>query len=291
MNADELITGYLESGTLDEAALASLSEDDRARLVTALPELDRVRAALADDDLWHEPGDGLPSAVVAAILAEPAPASAPTAAPTPAPTAAAPAAPGPVADLAEARVRRARIAAIAASMVAAAAVVVAIIGFASRPPAPVDQTASGDPTRSIVGSSVASSTSTTPDDVLEVGFAGSNLAPGVRGTVRLKETESGVWIRLDASGLPRRDHGDFYEAWARTDDGLLVPIGTFHTGDDVVLWSGVAISDTAAITVTLERNDGNQESSGERVLVATLPDAPDPSPPGPPGSTPGSLPS
>ncbi|MBA3908262.1 MAG: anti-sigma factor, partial [Pseudonocardiales bacterium] len=61
----------------------------------------------------------------------------------------------------------------------------------------------------------------------------------------------------------------FYEAWAKTAHGL-VPIGTFHTGIDVTLWSGVSMADVDAITVSLEQNDGNQETSGQRVMIAQV---------------------
>lgn len=107
------------------------------------------------------------------------------------------------------------------------------------------------------------------DDPVEfaASLRGTELAPGAAGEVTLTKTPSGWDIRLHATGLPRRAEGEFYEAWLKDDEGLLVPIGTFNTGDDVKLWSGVAPSSFPTVTITRELADGDQASSGEVVLV------------------------
>ena len=48
-----------------------------------------------------------------------------------------------------------------------------------------------------------------------------------------------------------------------------IPIGTFSegNGDWVTLWSGASPVDYPTLSVTIEAPDGNQESSGQRVLV------------------------
>ena len=51
---------------------------------------------------------------------------------------------------------------------------------------------------------------------------------------------------------------------------MLVPIGTFNEGRGVTLWAGVAPKDFRTLTVTRERADGDQASSGEKVLVGTV---------------------
>ena len=51
--------------------------------------------------------------------------------------------------------------------------------------------------------------------------------------------------------------------------GVLVPIGTFNEGRKVTLWAGVSPKEYRSLTVTRERADGNQASSGEKVLVGT----------------------
>ena len=49
-----------------------------------------------------------------------------------------------------------------------------------------------------------------------------------------------------------------------------MPVGTFNEGVHVTLWSGVSPETFTTLTVTRERNDGDQASSGEKVLVGTV---------------------
>ena len=68
-----------------------------------------------------------------------------------------------------------------------------------------------------------------------------------------------------------RDGDDFYQAWLRSEDGNgLVPIGSFHEGDNVSLWAGVRIDDFPILTVTRETvagpKDPSQGTSGEVVV-------------------------
>jgi hypothetical protein len=98
-------------------------------------------------------------------------------------------------------------------------------------------------------------------------MSGTDLAPTAKGEVTLTKTVSGWRITLHATGLPRRANGEFYEAWLKNDQGLLVPIGTFNDGNDVTLWSGVGPADFGTLTITREVADGNQASSGEVVLL------------------------
>jgi Anti-sigma-K factor rskA len=101
-------------------------------------------------------------------------------------------------------------------------------------------------------------------------LAATSLAPGAKGEAILVRRPSGWRVRLDATGLPRLANGAFYEAWLRNDTGVLVPIGTFNDGRDVTLWAGVTPTDFTTLTVTRERVDGDQSSSGEKVLVGTV---------------------
>jgi anti-sigma-K factor RskA len=101
-------------------------------------------------------------------------------------------------------------------------------------------------------------------------LAPTALAPGASGEATLTRTTSGWRIELRATGLPRRDGGLFYEAWLRNSAGVLVPIGTFNEGRKVTLWAGVSPRDFPGLTVTREPADGNQASSGEKVLVGAV---------------------
>jgi hypothetical protein len=96
------------------------------------------------------------------------------------------------------------------------------------------------------------------------------VLPAAAGSATLTKTDSGWRIELDATGLPRLDKGRFYQAWLRNDDGTLIPIGTFNEGSDVVLWAGVPPPDFPTLTITEEAADGDQGSSGVRVLVGTI---------------------
>ena len=246
MTADDLLAAYLETGALDLEAFDALGGPDQARVRASIPDLDRARATLGDPDAWAEPAPDLEQRVLASIGSadRPSPqggdegmAGEPADAPAPA----------SVVSLDDARVKRSRIIAIGAALVAAAAIAVAIVAFADRGSVANDLATSGT----------------------EFALQGTDLLPDASGQVRLQDTSSGMRVYLDARGLPRRDNGEFYEAWAKTDKGL-VPIGTFHTGTDVTLWSGVSMADVRAITVSLEQNDGNQETSGQRVMIAQV---------------------
>jgi Anti-sigma-K factor rskA len=96
------------------------------------------------------------------------------------------------------------------------------------------------------------------------------LLPGASGKATLTKTSSGWRIQVAATGLPRLDKGRFYEAWLRNSSGVLVPVGTFNEGRDVTLWAGVSPKDFSTLTITRERADGDQASSGQKVLVGTV---------------------
>jgi hypothetical protein len=110
----------------------------------------------------------------------------------------------------------------------------------------------------------------TSGEQFRAALAPTGLAPGASGQATLRKTSSGWRIRLQATGLPRLDQGRFYEAWLRNPAGVLVPIGTFNEGRNVTLWAGVSPLDFPAISVTRERADGAQGSSGNKVLVGAV---------------------
>jgi hypothetical protein len=105
---------------------------------------------------------------------------------------------------------------------------------------------------------------------LQVALSAPATTPAAEGEATLTKTDSGWRIELDATGLPRLDGEQFYQAWLRNPDGVLVPIGSFNEGQDVTLWAGVSPRDFTALTVTRERADDDQASSGDRVLVGTV---------------------
>jgi hypothetical protein len=231
-----------------------MSDDDRIAYLAGEPaviddvaeraELDDLRDLLADPGVWADPPAALEDAVVASITAAAAssPAAVAPASVAPAPVAPAPLHP-PVVSLDAARRRRA----LRAGTLAAAAAVAVVMSAVLL-------------TR---GDDAAT-------DSLAMALEPTELAPAASGDATLTRTESGWRIELDAAGLPRLDGGRFYQAWLRDADGNLVPIGTFNESTDVVLWAGVSPREFPTLTVTEEANDGDQASSGRRVLVGTI---------------------
>jgi hypothetical protein len=122
----------------------------------------------------------------------------------------------------------------------------------------------------VVAAGVVLRDSVTTTERFHAALAATDLAPGASGDATLTKTTSGWQIELDASGLPRLDNGRFYEAWLKKADGTLVPIGTFNEGREVTLWAGVSPKEFPTLTVTRELADGDQTSSGEKVLVGTV---------------------
>jgi hypothetical protein len=142
------------------------------------------------------------------------------------------------------RWRRARVVtAAAAAMVAAALIVVAVFARSTGEPAPGTRFAAA--------------------------LSGTRLAPSAHGTASMVRTDAGWHIVLRATGLPRIDDGRYYEAWLKGAHGTLVPIGTFNQPNDVTLWAGVSPVNFPGFTVTIERADNDQTSSGRRVLTGT----------------------
>jgi hypothetical protein len=111
--------------------------------------------------------------------------------------------------------------------------------------------------------------SSTSAEQFHAALGATPTLPGASGSATLTKTSSGWRINLDASELPRLDHGRFYEAWLRNGAGVLVPIGTFNAGRNVTLWAGVSPETFRTLTVTREQADGVQASSGQKVLVGT----------------------
>lgn len=198
-------------------------------------ELDDIRGALADPALWEEPDVNLENRVVAAVeRAEQAKAEQGE---------------GAVVSLESRRRLRDR---FRVSLPALGAVAAALLIGA------------------VVGGGVIRALDRTKSPDAQVALGGTPLAPNAHGDADMRNEANGVEIRLHVSGLPRTPAGFYYQAWLKGAKGL-VPIGTFHTGEgEVILWSGVPIDQYPTITVTVEEDNGDQGSSGKRVLVGDL---------------------
>lgn len=210
---------------------------------------DDIAALLADPDLWASPSSDLAESIVAAIGDEAVGART-------APTTDADAAP-----LAPSAAGGRRVAATAdrlwswrPAVLGAAAALILLLG----------------------GVLVFSALGGADDDELFAGeLVPTGAIPDVGGEITVRSTESGLRVELDATGLPRRENGQFYEGWLRLDDDNLVPIGTFHEGMGVVLWAGIEPDRVVAMTITMEQaaepQSADQGSSGEVVLKIDFP--------------------
>lgn len=104
----------------------------------------------------------------------------------------------------------------------------------------------------------------------EVALSGTSAMPGASATAILRDTDSGLEITLDVSGLAPLPEGYYYQGWLKGERGT-VTIGTFHAREgagEVVLWSGVPLEDYPTLTVTKEPEDGNPASSGVVVMTS-----------------------
>jgi hypothetical protein len=107
----------------------------------------------------------------------------------------------------------------------------------------------------------------TPVQVIEM--RGTDLEPTATGQAAIHETGSGWSIRLDVSGLPPADDGQYYEGWLWSDDGDGISVGTFNLREDdrsIVLWSGVDPDAYPSLWVTLEDEDGDPSVSDQVVM-------------------------
>jgi hypothetical protein len=211
----------------------ALIAEDRADALTPeqAAELPVLAGLLADPSTWAEPDAGLEDRVVAAVrAAEPD----------------APSSVTPITARSErTAARRRRRGVVAASIAAAAALVIGVTTV------------------------VVTGSGSGPDG--EAQLAATALAPDARATVDVTRTEAGFRIALDARGLPELQAGEYYQAWLKNAADTLVPIGSFSSDDDTVtLWSGVSPEDFPTMTVTIESADGDQASSGRRVLVGRV---------------------
>jgi anti-sigma-K factor RskA len=91
--------------------------------------------------------------------------------------------------------------------------------------------------------------------------------PEAHGEATFMRTSSGWRIDLDASGLPRRAGGRYYEAWLRDRAGRRVAVGTFNEAHAVTLWAGVSPKVFSTLSVTREPADG------AKVLSGTMPES------------------
>ena len=105
-------------------------------------------------------------------------------------------------------------------------------------------------------------------------LAPTGLVPDARGPGDADQDVVRMADRAGGHGASTPRRRTFYEAWLKNGAGVLVPVGTFNDGRSVTLWAGVSPEEFRTLTVTRERADGRQASSGEKVLVGTATERP-----------------
>ena len=103
--------------------------------------------------------------------------------------------------------------------------------------------------------------------------SGTGLAPEAAGTLLLRETPSGWYLRLDVSGLPPAPVGSYYEGWLSRDANA-VSVGTFHMrngAEPVALWSGVIPGEYPFFMVALQ-DEGGGPAASELVMLGAAVD-------------------
>ncbi len=92
-------------------------------------------------------------------------------------------------------------------------------------------------------------------------LTGSDLAPGATGSAALRPLDGGsTAMTLRMHGLPASRPGEFYELWWVGPDKRHISCGTFRSDGspvDLAFTSGVDISTTVLMEITLERDDGD----------------------------------
>ena len=221
--------------TDDDRAAYLAGEDVPSLPAEEMAALDALRAELGVPATWEEPPGELEDQVVMAVSRAAAEERGPQRAPSPS-----------LWSRLRARLPTRRpIFALSLSLSVAAAAVVAIVLV----------TSSGQATSKLEFAMVVQ---------------GTALAPAAHGNATLTKMTSGWQIKLSATGLPRRDGAQFYEAWLKNAAGVLVPVGTFNDARKVTLWSGVPVTKFRSLTVTQQVANGDPKSSGRKVLTGTI---------------------
>ncbi|GAA4732146.1 anti-sigma factor [Phytohabitans rumicis] len=254
----ERLAGYLEQRATGDRTETDTDADDRDEaLFAALTE------SLTAAHTWAEPPAGMRDNILAAVLAQPAPAGEPaaeaavtiedTAEPTEVEDTGEPS-PPPVPVRRRRRwslgwlAPRPRLAWAVPMAVLVAAVYAAAVLAADRALQP-------DPPR---GERYVAT--------------GTELAPDATATVSIRDTGSGFSIVVTFDHLPAAAPGSYYAAWLRG-PATSVPIGSFHErrpGTPVELWSGVDPKAYDTFVITLQTEGAPPTPSALKVMIAPL---------------------
>jgi anti-sigma-K factor RskA len=115
---------------------------------------------------------------------------------------------------------------------------------------------------------------TGPSDGLAL--AATSAAPQAGGELQGEQVGDNLKVELDAWGLPKPEHGGYYEMWYAEADGGRISCGTFTVQPDgsATVSMSAPVSSVAypEVEVTQEPDDGDPGSSGKVVLKGSLRD-------------------
>jgi hypothetical protein len=110
-----------------------------------------------------------------------------------------------------------------------------------------------------------------PSPTFKSRLTATALAPAAHANAEVYRNAAGFHVTLEAGGLAKLPAGEYYQAWLKNASNVLVPIGSFSSSDGkITLWSGVSPREFNAMSVTIERTDGDPGSSGRRVLAGPV---------------------
>ena len=110
-----------------------------------------------------------------------------------------------------------------------------------------------------------------PTPMFKSRLTATALAPAAHARAEVYRNTAGFHVTLEASGLAKLPAGEYYQAWLKNASGILVPIGSFSSSDGMItLWSGVSPREFNTMSVTIEKTDGDPNSSGRRVLAGPV---------------------
>lgn len=105
----------------------------------------------------------------------------------------------------------------------------------------------------------------------EVALPATDLAPTAIASVRGWNEPSGTRMIVDIEGLTPAPDGFMYEFWL-SEGPIHVSAGTFHSGGEIELWSGVPRGQFPRLWITLEPVDEDESPSGQTVLDTAVAD-------------------
>lgn len=108
-----------------------------------------------------------------------------------------------------------------------------------------------------------------------VTLTATSLAPGASGEVRGERAGENIRVELEVWNLPELPEDEYYEMWYANEDGERISGGAFRTEPDeerttVTFTAPINARNYPEIEVTRETDDGNPESSGDKVLEGNL---------------------